>query len=218
MASKFDIANQGLVLVGANTITSFSENTTESKVASQLYETTLNTLLTRCRWRFATKQVQLSYDSTAPLGRWNSKHTLPADALIIHTISVSDNIIQYDRYNTYIYSDADATDTVIADYTSSVTESELPEYFIQSLVFELASLFAGAIARNDTLSELYNKRAATQLALAKNIDSQAQTTKRVDVNRFRDRRNRTSLSGVSAVVSDRWLFKEYINLPFIEVK
>tara|TARA_R100000329_G_scaffold67466_2_gene59201 strand:- start:348 stop:956 length:609 start_codon:yes stop_codon:yes gene_type:complete len=200
MASKFDICNQALVLVGANTITSFSENTTESKVASQLYETTLNTLLTRCRWRFATKQVQLSYDSTAPLGRWNSKHTLPADALIIHTISVSDNIIQYDRYNTYIYSDADATDTVIADYTSSVTESELPEYFIQSLVFELASLFAGAIARNDNLSELYNKRAITSLAIARNVDSQAQTTRRVDVNRFRDRRNRGSIGNINAVV------------------
>ena len=200
MASKFDICNQALVLVGANTITSFSENTTESKVASQLYETTLNTLLTRCRWRFATKQVQLSYDSTAPLGRWNSKHTLPADALVIHTISVSDNIIQYDRYNTYIYSDADATDTVIADYTSSVTESELPEYFIQSLVFELASLFAGAIARNDNLSELYNKRAITSLAIARNVDSQAQTTRRVDVNRFRDRRNRGSIGNINAVV------------------
>ena len=200
MASKFDICNQALVLVGANTITSFSENTTESKVASQLYETTLNTLLTRCRWRFATKQVQLSYDSTAPLGRWNSKHTLPADALIIHTISVSDNIIQYDRYNTYIYSDADATDTVIADYTSSVTESELPEYFIQSLVFELASLFAGAIARNDNLSELYNKRAITSLAIARNVDSQAQTTRRVDVNRFRDRRNRGAIGNINAVV------------------
>ena len=63
-------------------------------------------------------------------------------------------------------------------------------------------MFAGAIARNDTLSELYNKRALTQLALAKNIDSQAQTTRRVDVNRFRDRRNRTAISGVTAVVSE----------------
>ena len=58
--SKFDICNQALVLVGANTITSFTESTTESKVASQLYESTLENLLTRCRWRFSTKQEQLS--------------------------------------------------------------------------------------------------------------------------------------------------------------
>lgn len=202
MASKFDICNQALVLVGANTITSFSENTTESKVANQLYETVLNNLLTRCRWRFASKQIQISYDATAPLGRWESKHAVPADALIIHTVTVSDSIIKFDRYGDYIYSDANSTDTVIADYTFSPNESDLPDYFIQCLVFELASLFAGAIARNDTLSELYNKRALTQLALAKNIDSQAQTTRRVDVNRFRDRRNRTAISGVTAVVSE----------------
>ena len=31
--SKFDICNKAMVLVGANTISSFTENTTESKVA-----------------------------------------------------------------------------------------------------------------------------------------------------------------------------------------
>ena len=52
--SKFDICNKALVLVGANTITSFNESTTESKVANNLYESTLENLLTRCRWRFAS--------------------------------------------------------------------------------------------------------------------------------------------------------------------
>ncbi len=47
--SKFDICSKALVLVGANTITSFSESTTESKVANQLYESTLENLLTRTR-------------------------------------------------------------------------------------------------------------------------------------------------------------------------
>ena len=42
--SKFDICSKALVLVGANTITSFTESTTESKVASQLYESTLENI------------------------------------------------------------------------------------------------------------------------------------------------------------------------------
>ena len=58
--SKFDICNKAMVLVGANTITSFNQSTTESKVANNLYESTLENLLTRCRWRFASKQKQLS--------------------------------------------------------------------------------------------------------------------------------------------------------------
>ena len=63
--SKFDICNQALVLVGANTITSFTENTTESKVANQLYESTLEKSFTRSRWRFAAKQAQLSRSNSS---------------------------------------------------------------------------------------------------------------------------------------------------------
>ena len=44
--SKFDICSKALVLVGANTISSFTENTTESKVANQLYESTLENIIT----------------------------------------------------------------------------------------------------------------------------------------------------------------------------
>ena len=96
--SKFDICNQALVLVGANTISSFSQNTTESIVANQLYETTLEDMLTKCRWRFASKQAQLSKNSTNPDARYESSYALPTDAVIVHTVTVGDNVIIYDRY------------------------------------------------------------------------------------------------------------------------
>ena len=91
-----------------------------------------------------------------------------------------------------------STDTLVADYTFQPSESDFPPYFKQTLVFELASLFAGAIARNDQLSELYHKRAIAQQAIAKAIDAQAQTTRRVDVDRFRNVRNVTSFNKIDA--------------------
>ena len=178
--SKFDICNKAMVLVGANTITSFTENTTESKVAGQLYEATLENLITRCRWRFATKQAQLSKNSTNPDARYESSYALPSDALVIQNL----------------FTDTTSSDTVIADYTFQPSESDFPPYFKQTLVFELASLFAGAIARNDQLSELYHKRSIAQLAIAKGLDAQAQTTRRMEVERFRNVRNHTALSGI----------------------
>jgi len=196
--SKFDICNKALVLVGANIISSFSQNSTESIVANQLYESTLEDLLTRCRWRFATKQVQLSKNTDNPDARYESSYALPSDAFMIHTVTVSDNVIIYDRYGQNIFTNTTSSDIVIADYTFQPSESIFPPYFKQALVFELASLFAGAIARNDQLSQMYEVRAARQLAIAKSIDSQAQTTKRVDVNRFRNNRNRTSLNNITA--------------------
>jgi|TARA_R100000656_G_scaffold13552_4_gene13803 hypothetical protein len=196
--SKYDICSKALVLVGANTISSFTENTTESKVANQLYESTLENLLTRCRWRFASKQATLSKKTSDPTARYKSAYSLPADAFIMHTVTVGDAVIKYDRYGDEIFTNTTSTDTVVADYTFQPSESDFPPYFKQTLVFELASLFAGAIARNDQLSELYHKRAIAQQAIAKAIDAQAQTTRRVDVDRFRNVRNVTSFNKIDA--------------------
>jgi hypothetical protein len=196
--SKFDICNKALVLVGANTISSFTQNTTESKVANQLYESTLENLLTRCRWRFASKQAQLSKNTANPDARYDSSYALPNDAHIIHTVTVGDDVIKYDRYGQNLFTNTTSSDTVIADYTFQPSESIFPPYFKQTLVFELASLFAGAIARNDQLSELYHKRSIAQLAIAKATDGQAQTTRRLNVDRFRNVRNRTALNNITA--------------------
>ena len=75
--TRFDICNKALVLVGANIITSFEEATTESIVAGQLYESTLEAMLTRVRWRFAAKQQQLSYQAVSPLARFKSAYAIP---------------------------------------------------------------------------------------------------------------------------------------------
>ena len=198
---KFDICSKALVLVGANTITSFSESTTESKVANQLYESTLENLLTRTRWRFAAKQAQLSRNASAPTARWSAKYAVPSGTLLIHTVTVNDNVIEFDRYESDILCDASSSDTVVADYTFQPSEANFPPYFKQALVFELASLFAGAIARNDTLSTLYQNRAIAQMAIARAQDSQAQTTRKVDTTRFRNRRNSGSLGTIKATVS-----------------
>jgi len=199
--SKFDICSKALVLVGANTITSFSESTTESKVANQLYESTLENLLTRTRWRFAAKQAQLSRNASAPTARWSAKYAVPSGTLLIHTVTVNDNVIEFDRYESDILCDASSSDTVVADYTFQPSEANFPPYFKQALVFELASLFAGAIARNDALSTLYQNRAIAQIAIARAQDSQAQTTRKVDTTRFRNRRNSGSLGTIKATVS-----------------
>ena len=129
--SKFDICNKALVLVGANTISSFTQNTTESKVANQLYESTLENLLTRCRWRFASKQAQLSKNTANPDARYDSSYALPNDAHIIHTVTVGDDVIKYDRYGQNLFTNTTSSDTVIADYTFQPSESIFPPYFKQ---------------------------------------------------------------------------------------
>ena len=200
MVSKIDICNQGLVLIGANTIASFTDNTVESKVANQLYETTLRSLLTKARWRFATKQAQLTKLATDPLDKWDSAYQIPNDAILIHTVTVSDNVIVFDRYNEELFTNTSSSDVVVCHYTYQPHEKEFPDYFTQSLVFELASLFAGAIARNDQLSVLYQQRAQRQLVVARSMESQTQTTRKLNTTLLIEVRNRGTADGIRAVV------------------
>ena len=133
--------------------------------------------------------------------RWSAKYAIPSTALIINTLTINDNVIEFDRYEDNVLCDASTSDVVVADYTFQPSEANFPPYFTQALVFELASLFAGAIARNDSLSNLYQNRAITQMAFAKSQDSQAQTTRKVDTTRFRNRRNSGALGTIKATVS-----------------
>ncbi len=59
--TKVDIASQGLVLIGANKISSFDDNSTEAQVASTLYEENVESLLSESHWRFAMGQNNYLY-------------------------------------------------------------------------------------------------------------------------------------------------------------
>ena len=65
---------------------------------------------------------------------------------------------------------------------------------------KVASLFAGAIARNDNLSVLYQKRANIQLTQARGMESQTQTTRKLNTSLLIEVRNRGTADGVRAVV------------------
>ena len=58
--SAIDICNRGLILIGAEPMTSFDDGTTEARVSANVYEDILRTSLTNARWRFSTNQEQLN--------------------------------------------------------------------------------------------------------------------------------------------------------------
>ena len=99
-----------------------------------------------------------------------------------------------------LFTNTGTNDTVVCHYTYQPHEKEFPDYFTQSLVFELASLFAGAIARNDQLSVLYQQRAQRQLVVARSMESQTQTTRKLNTTLLIEVRNRGTADGIRAVV------------------
>jgi len=176
------VASKALVLIGANPISDFDEGTTESKIADNIYETIVEAALTRIRWRFASGQQQLSRLVSTPVSRYDAAYQVPNSPplLVLHAVTVLDTPIKFDRYENHIYCDASEDDIVVADYTYRPDTEYWPPYFTRALIYDLAGIFAAAVAQRGDLAEHYEKRAEMHSSRAQNIESQQRTTKRVN--------------------------------------
>ena len=182
--TSIDICARALILIGASPITSFNDGTTEAIVADNLYSDTVKDILSRHRWRFSTGQSQLSRLVDAPDAKWDAAYQLPADCLLVHGVYVNESPIEFDRYQDMIYCNAVDTDEVYLDYIFNASEDLWPPYFVTLVTFQLASIFGYSVAQNEVLSDAFEKRAIRQFALARNLDSQSQTNKKLPVDRF----------------------------------
>ena len=188
--SAIDIASRALVLIGAEPITSFDSSSTEALVATNMYEDTVRATLSTARWRFATEQAELVRLSDTPTGRFDVAHQLPSNLLVLHGVTINDNLLDYTVYGDKVFSDASTQDILIADYTYRATEDTFPSYFSLALQYTLASIFATSIARDDGLMNVMEAKANQLMAKARNLDAQQQTTRKLVTSRFiSDRRS-----------------------------
>ena len=182
--SAIDICARALILIGAEPITSFDDNNNESLVSSNVYEDIARATLVSSRWRFSTNQAVLNRLTDAPTGRYDAAYQLPDGWLMTHAVTVSDNAIEYQTYGNKIYANEDVNSEVILDYTFRAEEENFPSYFTIALEFELARIFAFSIARDSQLANLMGEQAQIAMMKARTIDSQQQTTRKLNTSRF----------------------------------
>ena len=182
--SPVDICSRALILIGAEPITSFDDGNNEALISSSMYEDVAQSALVNTRWRFATNQLVLNRLSDAPTGRYEASYQMPSNSLMIHALTVNGFNIEFQTYSDNLFCDADASDEVVADYTYRVLEQYWPSYFIMSVQFQLASVFAISLARDGSLSQLMDQKAALLMAKARGVDSQSQTNRKLDTSRF----------------------------------
>ena len=182
--SDIDIASRALILIGAEPITSFSSDTTEALVASNLYEDTVRTALCNTRWRFATNQFVMNRLSEKPTGRFTAAYQIPSDNLMVHAVTVDDLILEYTLYGDKIFCDVSSTSEVVVDYTFRALEQNFPSYFTLAVQYALAASFAISIARDEQLAQLLDRKSMQLMQQAKTLDSQQQTTRKLTTSRF----------------------------------
>lgn len=182
--SPVDIASRALILIGAEPITSFGDGTTESLITSNLYEDIAQTALVNARWRFATNQSVLNLLTDAPTGRYDKAYQLPTDTLMVHAVTINDNVVDYQIYGDKIYADTTDNDIVIADYSYRANEVDWPSYFSLAVEYALAVPLSFSLARDANLGSLMQQQATALMAKARSIDSQQQTSRKLITSRF----------------------------------
>jgi hypothetical protein len=182
--SAIDICSRALILIGANPITSFDEGSTEALVAVNMYEDVARASLVNTRWRFATNQAVMNLLTDIPTGRYDRAHQLPNDTLMVHSVTINDNLIDYQIYGDKVFSDTTTSDSLIIDYTFRANEENWPSYFVIAVEYALANIFATSIARDASLAQLMQSAGTQTMAKARSLDSQQQTTRSIPTSRF----------------------------------
>lgn len=181
MASKIDIVNQALVLLGESVISDLSLPVGET--VETVYNTTRDSLLTSHRWRFAVKKVALSEAAGSPVNEWANHFTLPSDfLLLISTYPIS----TYEIYGSKLLTN---NDEVEIDYIYDPGEKLYPAYFVKAFATQLASDIALPITNDKTLHELFAQKALNELAAARFKDSQGRPPKAIISRPFIDCRS-----------------------------
>lgn len=182
--TEIKICSRASVLMGGSPISSFSDGTVESDVCDAMYEDVARASLTNTRWRFATNQSILTRLSTAPTGRFDAAYQLPSTMLMLNAITVNDFPIEYDIYGDKAYCNAVSSDVVIADFIFRAVEANWPPYFTIAVEFSMAALLAVSVARDASLASLMEQKANVYMMQARRLDSQQQTTRKLDTSRF----------------------------------
>lgn len=165
MATAIEICSNALILIGAAPISSFQDPGAGATAASNLYEDTLNRVLSEHYWRFAVKKQSLNRLSQEPLNEYKYAFQLPTDLITIITVRPFSN---YQVFQKFLYSNFS---DVELDYVFRPEEVDMPAYFTKALEYRLAADFAIAVTNDVSKNELWERKYLNELAHARSIDS-----------------------------------------------
>jgi len=172
------ICTSALLMVGADEIESFVDETREAKLCAQLYPTTKNKLLQSFPWRFAVGQVQLAQLVATPTFEYDHAYQLPADFLRL--IDTNNPAYDFKIYEDKLYTDADS---IYITYMFDPGEEDFPDYFVRLIELEMAAILSTALVEDLDKSRVYSDMAKRQALQARSTDSQNQPTEGLeDVN------------------------------------
>ena len=191
MASAVDIANSALNLLGASTISAFTDDSKNARLINQRYEPVRNRVFRSHAWNCLHKRVELAQNSTAPVIEYTYAYALPSDCLRVLKVhnGTTDSIasaIDYKLEGRNIVTDEG---TVFIIYIALDTDpNNYDTYLQESISHQLAADLAYAVTNNATLADKYMTRADERLREARFIDATENSLGTIESSEFTDAR------------------------------
>lgn len=137
------ICSHALNLLGENTISSFSDGSTQAGICEALYPDVRAVMLSMYAWSFSIKKVDLARSATAPVNEWSYAYPMPSDSLtgVPRAVFASSEVGArpvtggWEVYQKEIQTDYE---DVTIDYQAIPLEAEMPSYFVQLLKYAMA--------------------------------------------------------------------------------
>lgn len=134
MATQLEIANSALIKLGAEEVSSLSDNVKRAKLINEQYDKIKKRFLRSHPWKFAIKREKLTDNGNTPVYGYAHEYDLPTGFLRLLQIENGESV-DFTFENGKILSDSDE---INARYIYDAPESNFDDNAAECLAFEIA--------------------------------------------------------------------------------
>ena len=192
MSSKVDLANEALLLLGANTITSFTDNDSNAVLVNRFFPSERDAVLRSHRWNCAITTINLASLDAKPIIDWEFKFTLPTDPYCLRVLDVrtvtGDIKLDHEIQGRELLTEESTVDLTYIQRLEDTTQFDSLLY--QALVVRMAWKLSFPIMRSHTVMGQMGQMYEAIVREARTIDSQEGTPETIDTGTLSDLRLR----------------------------
>lgn len=188
--SSVQICNDALIILGAATITSLSDDTKEARLCNEQYDKCRQQLLVAHPWNFAISRSEISSDASLPTGydnnpEWDYSFTLASNCLRVLELDDTDAPWAVEGgklFSTY--------DPVNIKYIKNVTDTTIfSKNFEKALAYMIAYRIGYALTQSATLISVLKEEFEASVREARSFDAQEGSVKVVEATDWLNRRD-----------------------------
>ena len=167
--TEVEICSNALLLLGAQPISSLTDNSDRALLCASLYPTIRDSLLRSHTWSCATKRVVLAPDATAPSYDYGYAFTLPSDFLRL--LSVGEHGYEEDHRieGRKILTDSDSC--MLKYVFRNTVEATWDAMLIEAMTLRMAASMAYAVTQSAALAEAMERKYELFMKRARTVDA-----------------------------------------------